>query len=145
MHSLGLLLAKHPELPRAPGEEVEMLSSAAQAGTWQSSATLGMLAREGRDLPQDTTVSYRWLRIAVLQGGVPAESCLQATLDREKKELGESAAALADRDAKTWLLAHPNQDLFLSRRGVNTKYSPLQEVYAAVQAPQSDKKTEATN
>jgi uncharacterized protein len=133
MHSLGLLLANHPELPREPGEEVRMLTSAAQAGFWKSSAVLGMLARDGRYLPQDIEVSYRWFRIAVLQGGAPAEAYLAAALRFQAKQLGAKEQAV-DKDAGAWLRAHPTDDLFTFSDGTDGGAFPDREAYAAIQA-----------
>lgn len=145
MHSLGLLLAKHPELPRESGEEVQMLTSAAQAGFWKSSAVLGMLARDGRYLPQDIEVSYRWFRIAVLQGGAPAEAYLGSTLRFQAKQLGANEQALVDKDAGAWLTAHPTDDLFTFSDGIDGGAFRDREAYAAIQALQHAANKDAAN
>jgi uncharacterized protein len=145
MHSLGLLLTNHPELPRDAGEEVRALTFAAEAGFWKSSAVLGMLSRDGRYLPQNLEVSYRWFRIAVLQGGAPAEAYLGSTLRLQGKQLGNNEQALVDKDAGAWMMAHPNDDLFTFSDGIPGGAIPDREAYAAIQALQHASKKEATN
>ncbi len=76
IHGLGLLLVNHPDLPQAPAGSDEPLLSLPSGGSWQSSAVLGMLARDGRIMPKDQRAAYRWFRIAVLQGGSAAETYL---------------------------------------------------------------------
>jgi TPR repeat protein len=145
MHSLGLLLVNHPELPRDAGEEVRMLISAAEAGFWKSSAVLGMLSRDGRYLAQNLEVSYRWFRIAVLQGGAPAEAYLGSTLRFQGQRLGASEQALLDKDGGAWMLAHPIDDLFTFSDGITGGAIADREAYAAIQALQHAAKKEATN
>ncbi|HTZ59384.1 MAG TPA: tetratricopeptide repeat protein [Acidobacteriaceae bacterium] len=133
IHGLGLLLVNHPELPQAPQEATSLLLSAAGAGSWQSSAVLGMLARDGKLLPKDQTAAYRWFRIAVLQGGVPAGKYLHRELLRIARSVSDTAAA--EHEVAEWMQAHPNHDLFLFTGEMNPKYFPIQEVYSAGQDP----------
>jgi uncharacterized protein len=145
MHSLGLLLVNHPDLQRQPGEEVRMLTMAAGSGFWKASAVLGMLTRDGRYLPQDTEASYRWFRIAVLQGGTPAADYLDTTLQLQGKQLGPNKEAIANKAARAWLAAHPGDGLFTFDDGINARYFSNLEAYAAIQALQGKHKEEATN
>ncbi len=66
MHGAGLLLVNHPDLAQPPEEATNLLLSAAYAGYWQSSAILGILARDGRRMPKDQRVAYRWFCIAII-------------------------------------------------------------------------------
>jgi uncharacterized protein len=137
---LGLLLANHPELPQAKEEAINLLMSSAQAGYWPSSAALGILARDGRLVPKDQRAAYRWLRIAVLQGGNPAETYVRHELQRLARSLADTTSA--DQEAALWLQMHPNRDLFAFANEMNARYFPIQEVYATAQAPAVDNEVE---
>jgi TPR repeat protein len=137
IHRLGVLLVNHSELPQAPREATELLLSAAEAGSWQSSALLGILARDGQLVPQDQRAAYRWFQIAVSQGRSPADNFLRGELECLAASIPNAAAA--DREAAAWLQAHPNHDLFVYSNGLNAKYFPIKDVYAATaQAPAAD-------
>jgi TPR repeat protein len=138
MHALGLLLVRHPDLPQEKGEATDTLLAAASAGSWQSSAAMGVLARDGRLMQQDPRAAYRWFRIAALQGGSPAESYLHGELARLAMCVPDSAAA--EQEAAAWLQVHPNHDVFAFKEELNPKYFPIQEVYATAQAPDVEEK-----
>jgi TPR repeat protein len=131
IHDLGMLLVNHPGLPQAPQEATNLLLFAAGVGSWQSSAALGLLSRDGRLLPKDERAAYRWFRIAVLQGGSPAETYLRPELRRMAKNVTDTASI--DQEAGEWLQVHPHHDLFVLRNEL--KYFPIQEVYATAHAP----------
>jgi len=140
IHGLGLLLVNHPELPQAKEEATNLLMSSAEAGYWPSSATLGILARDGRLLPKDQRAAWRWLRIAVSQGGNQAEIHVGHELQRLAKSVADTACA--QQEAEVWLQMHPNRDLFVFGNETTTKYFPIQEVYATVHAPAVDNEAE---
>ena len=133
IHGLGLLLVNHPELPQAKEEAINLLMSSAQAGYWPSSAALGILARDGRLVPKDQREAYRWLRIAVSQGGSPAETYVRHELQRLARSLADTTSA--DQEAAEWLQSHPDHDLFAFANEMNSKYFPILEVYAITHAP----------
>jgi TPR repeat protein len=137
-HTLGLLLVHHPELPQAKDEAVNALLTAAGEGSWQSSAALGILACEGRLLPKDQRAGYRWYRIAVLQGGSPAEAYVHPELQRLAKSIADPSAI--EQEATAWQQMHPNHDFFVFKNGFDPKYFPIQEVYATVQGLNADQK-----
>jgi TPR repeat protein len=143
MHLLGLLLVNHPEVPQPKEEATDALKSAATAGSWQSSAVLGMLTRDGRLIPKDQRAAYRWFRIAVLQGGSPAESFLRAELQRLATSVPGTASV--EQEASAWLELHPNHDVFVFKNELNPKYFPIQEVYATAQTPSIDEKAVKAN
>jgi uncharacterized protein len=136
--NLGQLLANHPELPQAQEEAANSLMIAAGAGAWQSSAILAVMARDGRLVPKDRRAAYRWFRIAVLQGGSPAETYLRPELERLAASIADLAAA--EQEAVAWLQMHPNHDVFVFTNGVDPKYFPMQEVYATAEAPNLEEK-----
>jgi uncharacterized protein len=136
MHGAGLLLVNHPDLPQPPEEATNLLLSAAYAGYWQSSAALGILARDGRRMPQDQRGAYRWFCIAVLQGGSPAEIYLRPGLHRLASSLPD--AAFIEHEAAEWRQIHPNHDLFVFANEMNPKYFPIQEVYAVPHTPKPE-------
>ena len=127
IHRLGLQLVNHPGLPQAPQEATGLLLSAAKAGAWQSSALLGILARDGQLVPQDPRAAYRWFRIAVAQGGSPAEKFLHHELQRLAAGIPDSSSV--DQEAAVWLQTYPNHDLFVVTNGLNAKYFPLEDTY----------------
>src|ERR1700722_1119776 len=133
IHALGLLLVNHPDLPQAKEEANNLLISSAKAGYWPSSAALGVMARDGRLVPKDQRAAYRWLRIAVLQGGSPAETYVHQELRRLAKSLADTSSA--DQEAAQWLQMHPDRDLFAFANEMNARYFPIQEVYATAHAP----------
>ena len=136
MHGAGLLLVNHPELAQPPEEATNLLLSAADAGYWQSSATLGILARDGRRMPKDQRAAYRWFCIAVLQGGSPAETYLRPGLRRLAQSLPDPASV--EHEAAAWRQIHPNRDLFVYANEMNPKYFPIQEVYAVPHTPKAE-------
>jgi TPR repeat protein len=136
MHGAGLLLVNHPALPQSPGEATDLLLSAASAGDWQSSAALGILARDGRRMPQDQRAAYRWFCIAVLQGGDPAETYLRPGLRPLAASLPDAASI--QQEAAAWRQTHPDHDLFVYRNEMNPKYFPIQEVYALPHTPKAE-------
>jgi TPR repeat protein len=97
------------------------------------------LARDGRLVPKDQRAAYRWLRIAVLQGGNPAETYVRHELQRLARSLADTTSA--DQEAALWLQMHPNRDLFAFANEMNARYFPIQEVYAT-QAPAVDNEVE---
>jgi uncharacterized protein len=137
IHALGLLLVNHPDLPQAKEEANNLLISSAKAGYWPSSAALGVMARDGRLVPKDQRAAYRWLRIAVLQGGSPTETYVHHDLQRLAKSLADTSSA--DQEAAQWLQMHPDRDLFAFANEMNARYFPIQEVYATAHAPSVDK------
>jgi hypothetical protein len=90
-------------------------------------------------------VSYRWFRIAILQGGAPAEAYLGAALRFQAKQLGAKEQALVDKDAGAWLTAHPTDDLFTFSDGTDGGAFPDREAYAAIQALQHAANKEVPN
>jgi TPR repeat protein len=133
IHSLGLLLVNHPALPQTEGEATNLLTASAQSGYWASSAALGILSRDGRLLAKDQRAAYRWFRIAVLQGGAPAETLLHGELQRAGAGLTDITSV--EQEATAWLQLHPNHDLFVLPNQLDAKYFPIQEVYITAGAP----------
>jgi TPR repeat protein len=115
-----------------------MLLAAASAGSWKSSATMGILARDGRLMQQDQRAAYRWFRIAALQGGSPAESYLHYDLARLARIVPDSAAT--EQEAAAWLQVHPNRDVFAYKNEIDPKCFPILEVYATAQDPNVEEK-----
>jgi uncharacterized protein len=106
LHSLGLLLVNHPELCTSHEEALTALGQASDAGSWQSTVVLGILARDGKWMPQDTAAAYVRFRESVIQGGSPAEDFLRGELQRLSSTLGADRAAQLDKQAREWASAH---------------------------------------
>jgi uncharacterized protein len=124
MHALGLLLANHPDLAKSTGEVVTLLNKAAKAGNWKSSATLGVLARDGNQVPKDDESAYYHFRVATLQGGENARQLLQKDLHIQADKLGATEAARIDREADEWFQQHRQVLEFVYKDGDNWKRFP---------------------
>ncbi len=130
MHLLGILLVNHPDIAqKPPGEAVAMLLSAAEAGTWQSSLALGVLARDGRGTKQDWGEAFRWFTIASRQGGPEAEASTRGNLEKCRTVLASNDQDEQTRAADSWLALHPHTDLFVFH-DLRAPF-PIGEVYAS--------------
>lgn len=130
LYTLGVLLVNHPEIAqKKTGEAFWMLERAAEAGTWQSSAELGVLARDGRGTRQDVREAYRWFTIAAKQGGPEADESTRANRETCRAALAAGEQDEELRAAESWLADHPHVELFV----FNDMHSefPVGEVYAA--------------
>lgn len=130
MYALGVLQVKHPEIAqKKPGEALALLERAAEAGTWQSSAALGTLARDGRGRPRDIAEAFRWFAIAVRQGGTEADALMRASMEKCRAALGAEQQEAELRAADSWLAEHPRADLFVFED--MHSHFPVGEVYAS--------------
>ncbi len=130
MYTLGILLADHPELSQKGAlEDVAWLERAAEAGTWQSSATLGKMARDGRGMSQSMADAFRWFSIAVRQGGTAAEENMRSSLEKCRAALTPDQLDQEMRAANDWVTQHPHADLFVFE-DMRSAF-PVGEVYAA--------------
>jgi uncharacterized protein len=118
MHSLGLLLVRNPSLARSPGEAVAVLNDAANAGNWRSSMLLGVLARDGNEVPRDDHAAYYQFRVASLQGGDPAAKLLENDLRNLSVRLGSGQAQAIDSEAGNWYRQHHFALEFVEKEGV---------------------------
>jgi TPR repeat protein len=119
MSSLGILSAAHPELPGNRSEEMlAMLTRAAEAGMWESSATLGYLFRDGRGVPQDTRQACRWFSIAARQGGSAGDENTRADWVRCQQELTEDQLSRTSLEATNWVQQHPQSNLYVFSNGL---------------------------
>lgn len=106
MHSLGRLLIENPKLARSSQEPLTLLKKSANAGNWKSSVQLGILARDGALVPQDSKVAYYYMAVAGLQGGAEARSAVENDVRILSAKLGSSATATIDAEASTWFSDH---------------------------------------
>jgi TPR repeat protein len=116
MHSLGLLLVNHPELSKTAEQSRTLLERAASAGSWRSSAVLAILARDGRGVPVDPSAAYFHFRVAVLQGGPPANQLLKKDLDLLAAKLQTDQRRTADSAAKSWSENHSQALAFVYKQ-----------------------------
>ena len=130
MYTLGVLLLDHPEVSqKGSGEDVAWLERAAEAGTWQSSAALGLMARDGRGTPQNTAEAFRWFSIALRQGGTAAGETMRANLEKCRAALSVDQQDEQMRVVNGWIAQHPHADLFVFN-DMRSAF-PVGEVYAA--------------
>ena len=66
--------------PSHPGEAPALLERRSQCRLVDSSMLLGVLARDGKDVPRDASSAYFQFRVAVLEGGDEAEKRLKNDL-----------------------------------------------------------------
>jgi TPR repeat protein len=130
MHSLGLLLLLHPEVPQQADEWSEWMNAASAAGSWRSSAVLGVVARDGKRGTADRAAAYRWFTIAAMQGGSESETYLQSDLVQCRGALSPEQRSQAEQAAADWIAAHPRRDVYTFKPGQENSYFPLVEVYA---------------
>lgn len=128
--ALGILLTHHPEIAqKRPDEAITMLQRAAEAGSWESSAALGTLARDGTSGRQDMGEAFRWFTIASRQGGSTAEKQTQASLAYCRKVLSPDQQERQQQIADVWLAQHPGRNLYVSDNGHNVPTGdPLPEL-----------------
>lgn len=107
MHSLGLLLFKHPELAKSPDEARRLLEEAAEAGNWQSAAALAVVARDGLSGPADNAAAYLYFRKSALAGGEPAMKVVHYDLEKLTASLGTQSTNKLDAEAAAWHQKHP--------------------------------------
>jgi TPR repeat protein len=117
MHSLGLLLVNHSELATSQEEALSMLEAAANAGSWKSSVVLGVLARDGKGVPQDSKAAYHHFQVAILQGGAPAMRLLRNDVSILTQQLGEQQTEALDANANVWYQQHHLALLFVYKSG----------------------------
>jgi len=120
MHSLALLLIHHSELARSRQEAQELLDIASNGGYWKSSVLLGVIERDGVGVPADSKAAYFHFRIAILQGGAPAENLVGHDTRKLATTLAEQTQAL-DSEATLWFQQHPPSPAFVSVKG-NRKF-----------------------
>lgn len=133
MSSLGILLVNHPEIPRKGADEpIVMLTRAAQAGTWESSASLGVLARAGHGRNRDLAEAFRWFTIAIRQGGSEADERMHRDLVRCRQALSADQQNEEEQAANAWLTQHPHADLFVFDNPVHSQF-PTAEILAIEQ------------
>lgn len=119
MATLGMLLTRHPEIgQKRPDEAISMLRQAAEAGDWESSATLGAIARDGSAAHGDLREACRWFTIAKKQGGAEAEKYTRADLSRCQQSLSGDQHNLQLEEAENWLGEHPGSDLYVFSDGL---------------------------
>lgn len=130
MYTLGVLLVNHPEVAQKNSDEaLSLLQRAAEAGTWQSSAVLGLMLRDGRGLAhQDMGAAFRWFTIAARQGGSEAEAKTRGSLAQCRAALSAGEQEQQQQAAESWLEQHAHLDLFVFD-GVRSQL-PGGEVYA---------------
>lgn len=128
MHSLGVLLILHPELPRKSGEPEKMLETAAQAGSWRSSMLLGILARDGKDRAVDEAEAFRWFLIAAGQGGAEAQQALAKDLAACRAALSLAAQTSGQQQANAWLQQHDTKMSFLFGDRFRKRLFPIAEI-----------------
>jgi len=129
-HSLGLLVVNHPELPQGSGEATALLEAAAIGGSWRSSAVLGILYRDGKGVPKDLSVAYRWFTIAEKQGGDQAQPLLRADITAARSALSVEQQKQSENSAAQWITTYPHSDIFVVKGGPESAFFPMDEVYA---------------
>jgi hypothetical protein len=119
MYVLGFLLVNHPEIPQKyPNEAVDVLTRAAEAGQWEASALLGVLARDGRGANPDLPTAFRWFVIEAKQGGSAAEASARQDLVHCRQTLSPNQQDRELRAAELWLAQHSNSELFVYKDGL---------------------------
>lgn len=107
MYILGYVLLNHSEIsPKKPTEAVDMLTQAAEAGQWEASELLGVLARDGRGSNPDLATAFRWFLIEAKQGGSVAEQSAHQDLANCRQALSADQQEQELQAADQWLTQH---------------------------------------
>ncbi len=129
-HSLGLLLVNHPELAQQSGEPVQLLEAAAAGGSWRSSVVLGVLYRDGKDVPKDPGMSYRWFTIAQNQGGKEAEAMVRNDMAFARAALSADQQKQSEQAAADWMNTYPHNAVFVFSAASGSAIFPIDQVYS---------------
>ena len=129
-HSLGLILVNHPELPQHDGEALKLLEEAAAGGSWRSSVVLGILYRDGKQVPSDPSAAYRWYTIAETQGGKEADTVVRNEIAKIRASLSADQQKQSEQAAAEWIKAYPHANLFVFSGGNDSALFPAAEVYS---------------
>jgi uncharacterized protein len=124
MHSLGLLLVRHPDLEKNDGEAVGMLNDAEGAGMWKSAAILGALARDGAGVPLDPVAAYYHFKVAALAGDEEARQAVSNDLKSLTAQLDASQIQSLDAQAESWRQHHQAVLEFVYKEGENRNRFP---------------------
>lgn len=117
MHSLALLLEAHPELAKSNREALKLFEEASGYGQWKSSASLGILYREGKSIPADPGTAYYYFKLAMLQGpDERSRNSLANMLQKLSAEMGAEQSAKPDLAAEAWYQQHHEKVEFLLSR-----------------------------
>jgi hypothetical protein len=119
MYVLGFVLVNHPEIPQKyPNEAMDVLTRAAEAGQWEASALLGVLARDGRGMNADLPAAFRWFVIEAKQGGSAAEASARQDLTHCRQALSSDQQDRELRAAELWLARHSNSEVLVYKDGL---------------------------
>jgi TPR repeat protein len=132
MHSLGLLLVNHPELATSQQESLSTLEAAANAGSWKSSVVLGVLARDGKGVPEDSKAAYHHFQVAILQGGDLAMRLVRNDISILSKKLGTQQTEALDENANVWYQHHHLALLFVYKSGDKRERFPASALAVSV-------------
>jgi TPR repeat protein len=113
---------RHPELARNKNEAVSRLQAASDAGSWQSSLVLGVMAHTGTGMPADNKAAYFHLEVALLQGGIAARDQVGRHTAGLVEGLGEEQARTVEADAGAWFQQHSGGPAVLRLKGHTEKF-----------------------
>jgi len=125
---------RHPELTSSEGQAISLLTDAAEAGSWKASATLALLARDGKGMPADKRLAYYHFLVAKLQSGQASGNLLANDLRILSNELGAEQARTVNLDADAWFQKHQTPLQFVYKDGETWQQFPL----FAIEYPEGD-------
>jgi TPR repeat protein len=85
---------------------------------------LGVLARDGNGIPQDSSAAYYHFRAAALQGGDHAKELLEKDMRVLAVRLGPVQAAALDSQAENWVQQHQIVLEFVYKAGADRTRFP---------------------
>jgi uncharacterized protein len=138
MHSLGLLLIRHPEVKQSPDEAHAMIETAATSGSWRSSVLLGIFARDGTGAPVDKRSALLHFEIAELQGGEEAEKLLSKDIEILTAFFPPEDCSTIHQSARDWYAEHQaTQSEFVTTDPALAKFFPYRPTAVASPAVHS--------
>ena len=124
MHSLGVLLINHPEFTKSAHEAPPWVEKAANAGSWKSSMVLGVLARDGKEVPADREAAYYYFQVAAREGGTEAQQLLAYDLKMLEAKLGSGAQERLKSAADAWAAQHSLALLYIDKNIIAHSHNP---------------------
>jgi TPR repeat protein len=137
MYTLGMLLVYHPDFSKSDQEATEFLGQSSNAGDWNASMVLGIMARDGIKQTVNDPNAYYYFRIAVLQGGETAVDLLDSDLRVLSKKIGPQQKVVIDQKAHQWFDKH-HERLEFAGHNSNRKSDSAGSIFAFQQDPGND-------
>jgi TPR repeat protein len=114
-YALGIMLLNNPQLAGSDEEAMQLLGDASDAGDWRAAMALGDSACSGYQSTKDPARAFYFYKVAMLEGGGPAQQIAGPKLESLARSLSEKEQAGAADQAKAWIEQHRAPLMFVLR------------------------------